>query len=185
MSVKKLSQAGFNLVELMIAVGILAGLSSAVMMARSYMAKQTVSTNDKAYATQKAIQMFEELKALVNGSENSVNVLDNYSDGTNYNPILTTDTTVNNGVTANAGNALSGNKPTQGGAWRYLRQIQVNHVANDAYTRQIIIKVWLYQSDANPTLPGTLLSEIGGNLRTIASTFPPHTGHGCLRAGHQ
>ncbi len=174
MRIKKLSQAGFSLVELLIAVGIMAGLASTVMMARSYMAKQTVATSDKAYATQKAIQMFEELKALVNGSETSINLLDNYSDGTGYNAVLTTDKTVDTGLaSANPANSLSGNKPTQSGAWRYLRQIQVNHLGNDAFTRQIIIKVWLYQSDTNPNLPGTLLSEVGGNLRTIASTFPP------------
>ena len=175
MSIKRLSQGGFNLVELMIAVGILAGLASAVMMARSYMTKQTVSTSDKSYATQKAIQMFEELKALVKGSENStVNVLDNYSDGTNYNPVLTTDKNVDTGIaTANPGNALSGNKATQGGHWRYLRQVQINHVPNDPNTRQVIIKVWLYQSDTNPTLPGALLSEVGGNLNTVVSTNPP------------
>ncbi len=174
MRMKRLSQSGFNLVELMIAVGILAGLSSAVMMARSFMAKQTINTNDKSYATQKAIQMFEELKALVNGSETGVNVLDNYSDGTNYNAVLTTDKNVDTGLsTANPANALSANKATEGGHWRYLRQVQVNHVGNDPNTRQIIIKVWLFQSDDNPTKPGILLSEIGGILRTIVSTNPP------------
>src|SRR5580658_959661 len=106
---KRLNQRGYNLVELMIAVGIMAAMASSVILARTFMAKQTVATNDKAYATQKAIQMFEELKALVNGQENGVAVLDNYSNGSQYDTILTTDKTVDTGLsTANPGDPVSG-----------------------------------------------------------------------------
>lgn len=171
---RKLDQRGVTLVELVIAVAILATLASSVMLARSYMAKQTVRTSDKSYATQKAIQMFEELKALVNGNEKvGVNVLDQYSDGSQYNNILTTDKNVDTGqANANPGDPLSGNRLSNGN-WRYLRQVAVNRVANDPYTRQVIIKVWRYQSDYNPTQPGELLAEVGGQLRTITNIFPP------------
>ncbi|HEY5038683.1 MAG TPA: prepilin-type N-terminal cleavage/methylation domain-containing protein, partial [bacterium] len=114
---KRLNQSGYNLVELIIAVGILATLASTVMVARTFMAKQTVRTNDKAYATQKAIQMFEELKALVNGGEKQgVNVLDQYSDGSAFNNVLTTDKNVDVFPVANAkpDDPLSGNKNSNG-----------------------------------------------------------------------
>ena len=171
---KKFGQQGVTLVEMFIAVGYSAVLASAVMTARSFVAKQTVRNTDKAYATQKAIQMFEELKALVNGTEKSgVNVLDQYTDGSLYNNILTTDKIVDTGLTsANPADPLSGNRLTNGN-WRYMRQVQVNRVANDPYTRQVIVKVWRYASDANPTQPGELLGEVGGMLRTISSVFPP------------
>lgn len=172
---KRLNQSGYNLVELIIAVGILATLASTVMVARTFMAKQTVRTNDKAYATQKAIQMFEELKALVNGGEKQgVNVLDQYSDGSAFNNVLTTDKNVDVFPVANAkpDDPLSGNKNSNG-HWRYLRQVQVNRVANDPFARQVIIKVWLFASDANPGQPGELLAEVGGVLRTLTSVFPP------------
>jgi prepilin-type N-terminal cleavage/methylation domain-containing protein len=171
---RKLNQQGYNLVELMIAVAILAALASSVILARSFMAKQTVITSDKSYATEKAIQMFEELKALVNGQEKAgVNVLDNYSDGSLYNKVLTTDKTVD--ITpvgsGNPGDPLSGNRMTNG-HWRYLRQVTVNRVA-DPYTRQVIIKIWLYDGDTDPNNPGPLLAEVGGMLRTITNVFPP------------
>ncbi len=80
---KKLNASGYNLVELAIAVLILAAMASTVMMARSYMAKTTQKNSDKAFATQKAVQMVEELRegGLVNGSESGVTILDNFSDG--------------------------------------------------------------------------------------------------------
>ena len=167
---KKLNQQGYNLVELSIAVALLAILASSVMIARSYMAKQTVKASDKAYATQKAIQMFEELRALVNGSEKlGVSVLNNYSDGKSYNTVLTTDQLVDTGLpTANPLDPLSGNRLSNG-HMRYLRQIAVNNVPNDVWARQVVVKVWLYDSDSDPNNPGDLLATVGGYLRTIAS----------------
>src|SRR5581483_6550297 len=171
---RKLNQSGFNLVELMIAVGILAGLASSVMMARSYMTRVTVKNTDKAYATQKAVQMYEELRSLVNGNEKlGVSVLDDYSDGSKFDNVLTTDSTVDTKLPgANPADPLSANIKSNGN-WRFLRQIQVNRVANDANARQVIIKVWRYASDQNPTLTGDLLATVAGMLRTISSVFPP------------
>ena len=171
---RRLDQGGMSLIELLIAVGILAVMASSVMMARGFIAKQSVLTNDKAFATQKAIQMFEELRALVGGSENGLDVLDSYSNGSLFDNVLTTDTTVDVAAPAvpNPGNPLSGNITTNG-HWRYLRQVQVNKIANDPYLRQVIVKVWLYASDQNPGQPGQLLAEVGGQLQTISSVFPP------------
>ena len=171
---KRLNQQGYNLVELAIAVLIMGVMAASVLTARSYMAKQTVKNSDKAYATQKAIQMFEELKTLVNGNEQlGVAILDNYGDGSKFNTVLTTDKTVDVGsVASNPADPLSGNRTTDGN-WRYLRQIQINRVANDPYTRQAIVKIWRYASDSQPNQPGELLATVGGMLRTIQALFPP------------
>jgi Tfp pilus assembly protein PilE len=164
---KKFNQQGYNLVELAIAVLILGAMAAAVMTARSFMAKQTETTSEKTYATQKAIQMFEELKALVNGSEvQGVNVLDDYNDGSTYNKILTTDQSV-----TIATDPLSGNR-AMGGGWKYWRQINVTHVAQDPFSRIVDVKV--YGSSAlNPTQPAQLLAEIGGMLRTLITQKAP------------
>lgn len=172
---KKLNQQGVTLVELLIASFIIATLATSVIMVRSFMSKQTVRSNDKAYATQKAIQMFEELKALVQGAEKEgVNVLDNYSDGSYYNTVLTTDKVVDKSPpgSGNAGDALSGNK-TINGHWRYLRQVQVQRMPNDPYARQVIVKVWKYASESSPNLPGELLTTVGGLLRSITNVYQP------------
>ena len=171
---KRLNPQGYSLIEVMIAALILASLASAVIATRTFVAKQTVKNTDKSYGTQKAIQMFEELKALVKGQgSSSIDVLDQYSDGTNYNPVLTTDKTVDTGLSgADPSNALSGNRQTNG-HWRYLRQIEVDKVANDLYARQIFIRVWRYASDTDPNSPGDLLAEVGGVLRTISNVNYP------------
>ncbi len=163
-------QRGYSFIELIIAVGIMGILASTVMMARSFMAKQTVIASDKAYATEKAIQMFEEMRTLVNGNENSVQVLDNYADpATFYNTLLSTDQGVS--VSADPANALSANRLTNG-YWHYVRNVEVDRVANDPYARQVIIRVYR-NSSTNPGQPDTLLATIGGILRTISSPSSP------------
>ncbi len=171
--VKRINESGMTLVELVIASAIMATMASTVILARSLMAKQAVNTNDRAFAAQKAIQMYQELRALVNGNENAINLLDNYSNGTQYDYVLTTDKTVDTGTSsANPANALSGNIKTDGN-WRYLRQVLVNHISYNADLRQVIVKVWRYASDQNPTEPGQLLAEVDGMLSTNAGLVPP------------
>jgi prepilin-type N-terminal cleavage/methylation domain-containing protein len=182
---KKFNQRGVTLVELMIAVAILGAMSSAVIIARTFMAKQTVITNQRAFATQKAIQMFEELKALVGGEETPISTLDGYSDGTLYNSVLTTDTNVDTAPpgSGNAATPASGNIKVNG-AWRYVRQVQVIRLANDPYAREVIVSVWLNAGGpttllpqsvpgSNPLVPVQPLAQIAGILRSIQSLTPP------------
>ncbi len=170
---KTLDQKGYTLVELLIAVAILGSVASSVILARSYMAKQTVKTSDRSYATQKAIQMFEELKSLVSGKETNINILDRYTDGSLYNNVLTTDKNVDTGLSnVDPGNPLSGNRLSNGN-WRYLRQIEVNHVADDPNARMVFVNIWKYASDQNPGAPGDLLAQVGGQLRTIVNQQYP------------
>ncbi|HET9869827.1 MAG TPA: prepilin-type N-terminal cleavage/methylation domain-containing protein, partial [bacterium] len=173
-SLKRLGQRGVSLVELVIAVAIMATMASSVILARGLMAKQTVRTDDRAFATQKAIQMFGELKSLVSGSETGVQILDNYSDGTYYNTVLTTDKNVDTSPpgSGNAANVLSGNRKSNGN-WRFLRQISVVPLVNDTSARLVSIKVWLYAGDQNPGQPGELLSEVSGIMRTSADLNNP------------
>jgi Tfp pilus assembly protein PilE len=163
---KRLNQSGYTLVELAIAALILAALASTVIMARSFMAKTTEKNAEKAFATQKAVQMVEELRSLVNGGEGGVTILDNYGDGTQYNKMLTTDKSV-----TVASDPLSGNK-AMGAGWKYWRQVEVTNVANDPFAR--IVTATVYKcSDTDPAKPGLLLAQTGAILRTITTVTPP------------
>ena len=172
MSLKRLNQSGYTFVELAMALMIMAAMVSSVSVARKFMAKQVQNAGDKAYASQKALQMFEELKALVGGGE-QIAVLDDFSDGSGYNTVLTTDKNVDvSAGTKNPADPLSGNRLTNGN-WRYLRQVFVSRIANDPNARQVYVKVFLYGGDNNPTSAGPMLSSVGGILRTIVGLDPP------------
>lgn len=181
---RRLNPSGYTFVELAIAMGIMGIMASSVMIARTLMSKQTVDTGDKAYAAEKAIQMFEELKALSGGRETNLTFLDQFSDPvyvsgsgvSYYNPLLTTDSAVSQEGVTNMAKAetdpVSGNKLINGHN-RYVRRITVSRMTNDPYARQVDIKVWLYAADSAPLQGGLLLADVGGILRTLSDLYPP------------
>ena len=164
MKQRKLNQGGVTFVEMLIAMLILGAMASSVMMARNFVAKQTQVTVDKTFATQKAIQMFEELRSVAKST--NLQAIDNYSDGSNFNSILTTDMAV-----SSPSDPLSANKKTNG-YWKFWRQVGVIHFSQDPYARVITVKVYGGNTD-NTANPGNVLAEAGGVLRTQSSLTPP------------
>ena len=160
-------QKGFTLLEAMLAVSILAIVSMSIVYIQNYMSKQSVMIKEKAFATEKAIQIMEELRSLVAGSEKEqVDVLDNYDDGSTYNTVLTS-----NKLITDAGNPLSGNT-NRGGVWKYLRRVQVQHIADDPYARKVYVDI--YRNDpGNPGQPLETLAETIALLRTITGSLVP------------
>ena len=85
------SQRGFTLAEVMMATALIGVLVYATVTISSTGIKLTKSNMDKQFATQKAISMLEEMKALVQVNQGTtITVLDGYDDGTNYRARLTT-----------------------------------------------------------------------------------------------
>ncbi len=180
---KRFDQKGYTLIEVAMATVVLGVMATTLILSNRMLNKEEVKNADQTFATQKAIQMYEELRSLVNGNQQlGVGVLDNYTNNSKYDLCLTTDVNVDNGsstvtgsIDAAAANALSGNIKT-GGIWRYMRQVEVNRVANDIYARQVTVKVFLYPGNAydetNPQ-PGPLLATVGGVLRTSATPYQP------------
>ena len=164
------------MVELAIAVLIMGVMVGTIMGARTFIAKQTQSNSDKAYATEKAIQMFEELKSLVNNQTQNFTILDSYSQSTTYDPVLTTDTNVDKPTTgvANPLDPESGNRGYSNG-YRYARKVFIAHT-NDVYTR--IIYVWVYGAMGNSlattaTNAFPLLAQVTGVVRINTSPQLP------------
>src|SRR6185369_2902542 len=138
---KRINQKGVTLVELMIAVSILAVLAASVMSARYFVSKNTVTNSDRTFGTEKAIQMVEELKVLVSGQEKlGGSTLIDFADGASvYNPVLTTDQAV-----TLAGDPLSQNRPQKTG-WRFLRHIDIAGLPSDP--NGAIVTVRVYRSE--------------------------------------
>jgi prepilin-type N-terminal cleavage/methylation domain-containing protein len=171
----KLNQKGYTLIELAVATAVMAVLATTVVIANQFVNKQGVANADRTFATEKAVQMYEELRTLVSGNESvGAGVLNDYNNFNTFDYVLTTDPNVdtgtNGGAAGNPGDPLSGNFKSDG-HWRYMRQVEVNPVANDTQARQVTVKVYLYPGDyavlSSPiTQTGPLLATVGGILRT-------------------
>jgi prepilin-type N-terminal cleavage/methylation domain-containing protein len=162
------NQKGFSLTEVIIAMAILTIVSLSIMRIQAFMSVQSSRTNEKAFATQKVIQMMEELRSLVAGSETqNINVLDNYNNGTaGYSRILTT----LQGITDPA-SKMSGNVKVSGN-WKYLRQIVVNNMADDPHSRQVFVSVFR-NSTSGADAPKETLAQTSAILKTITADFVP------------
>ncbi len=187
-SARRLAQKGFTLLEVMLASSIMTVVIAGAVSVQNYTQQRNTSNNDKAFASQKAMQMFEELRAYVQANrETDISKLQNFSDGSSFNHVLTTekkDKSSGVGVIAvgieNPGDALSGNTRLDrgnGGAgslWKYVRQIQVKPIPNDLNARYVTISVW-HADRTNNTQPASAvpLATISGILKTNISQDTP------------
>ena len=167
-------QRGMTLAELMLAVAILATLIFATMNVTTAITRSTKTNMDRQFATQKAISMLEELKALVQvNTGTSITVIDDYNDAGAFRNRLTTLGDAN----ANPGDALSGNVP-YGSGWLYSRQISVRTMTDPVQTDLLIssndvrmVRVRVYRN--LPNGEKQLLSEVASIVRTLAASFSP------------
>jgi len=159
-------ERGFTFVEVLISSVV---LSLIVLAAVSY---QTSSFNantklkDRAFATEKAIQMMEELRSYVNGGqETNIDVLDGYDDGAVFNPILTTDRKV-----IDATDPLSGNRNWRG-ALRFLRQVSIRRLPEAPNARWVQVRV--FYAKPGQSQPEESLAEVTSILKTVGNISVP------------
>jgi len=184
------SQRGFTLAEVMMASALIGVLVYATVTISSTGIKLTKSNMDKQFATQKAISMLEEMKALVQVNQGTtITVLDGYDDGTNYRARLTTRGLILTDPPAEpvSGNILLGPTyatqsfttftPQPAVGWLYSRQISVKPLTDPNNPLQVIgstdvrlVRVRVYKNDESGP---RLLAEVASVIRTLAVAFPP------------
>lgn len=181
--VKHRKQKGFTLIEVMIAASILAISVTGVTALQAQVYQQVRRTNDRAFAAQKATQMFEELRSFVqaNREEPLKSLQDYFSNGANeFVSTLTTEkrpdvTDPNNrrkDYYLSPLDPLSANEK-RGDNWKYTRQVTVEPVPTDENARHVTVKVW-YANQANePTNEDMPLAVISGILKTNIDKTPP------------
>lgn len=156
-------QRGMTLVEVLVSLAIVAIIVAFSSSMISTALRGTQDNLNKQFATQKAISMLEELRAVVQSESGATAVvLDDYDDGTTNQTLLTTQS----GVTDPADPA-SGNRKA-GGAWLFERRITVQRVKGASDVRLINVKV--YVRDAGGL---RVLAEVAGILSTIGRNMPP------------
>jgi len=156
-------QRGMSLVEVLVALAILAiiiGFSTTMISTALHGTKDNIN---KQFATQKAVSMLEELRALVQTDSGATAVvLDDYDDGTTNQPLLTTRRDI-----TDPADPASANKQV-GGQWLFDRRITVQRIKGANDVRLVNVKV--YVNDAGGT---RVLAEVAGVLSTIPHNMPP------------
>lgn len=156
---------GFTLIE--VVVGLLV-LSIMFTVLANYIAmtfNYTSSNQDIAFANSKVNQLLEELKSYVRkGEEKRAEYLDNFDDGTSYNPVLTTI------KDATPDHILSGNSKLSDGNWRFYRRITVKKMPNieSRDVRYVIIEMFRRVGNGYKRL-----SNISSIISTISSPDIP------------
>lgn len=158
-----INKKGLSLVEVMVATVIIGIVAISLVYMNSFMSKHSIRINERVFATQKAMQMMEELRSLVaSGEKSKISILDDYDDGAKYKDVLTT----NKSITDPA-NILSGNSGS-----KYLRQVSIIKLPEEPFARKVYVKVYK-NSTTNPGTPGELLAEIVSILKTVSTQFLP------------
>ncbi len=146
---------GFSLVEVVVTMSILLFVGLAIMNNFQSLSKAKSGDFDKTFASEKVIQMIEELRGVASTSK-SVDPLDAYNDGNVQNLVLTTLA----GVT-DPGHPLSGNSNQF-----YTRNILITTVPNEPDVRKVSARVYLASSKK-------LLAEAVSIIRSLASKNVP------------
>lgn len=128
------SVGGFSLFELVIDLAIVGIVCAAVAVSYSTITRKSVASTDKEFATQKAMQLIQELQwAASAAGPDAVSVLDNLDDHDACNLILTT-----------AKDVVTPEDPLSGNTVRkYCRTISVTPMSATSATRQVSIKVMI------------------------------------------
>ncbi|HTB21296.1 MAG TPA: hypothetical protein VK914_01170 [bacterium] len=192
-------QRGQSVMEALMAVAVLGIMAQTAALLVQSLAKQTVANRDRIFATEKALQMLEELRALVLTNNATLTTLDEYSDGfcntcTPARPYYKWTLTTKNDVTTNtdtassvpdyesAVNPLSAN-PQGPHGYRFVRYVDIISNTADSNVRTIYVRVYAAATNpgdqasssvampAQPTAPP--LAEVYGVVHSAGSVVTP------------
>lgn len=191
-------QKGYSIVELLVVMAVMLVVSQAIAIFLKTVSTGTLSYRQKTYATEKALQMLEELRQVALNNTVAITVLDTYDD--NYvcstcgaspvNPVFKYCLTTKREITSPAGNtpadwtlganALSGNPVSPTNGFVFVRHVTVDTDPLDVNTRFIYVRIFMAANN-----PGTgaasvanaistnPIAEVYGTIKSLASTVTP------------
>jgi Tfp pilus assembly protein PilV len=161
-------QSGISLAEVMAGIAIMSIMILATVTVSTTATIQTRRNTDKEFATQKAITMLEELRAVVQiQSGETIRDLDAFDDGTANKPTLTTDPKI-----TDPSASASGNIPFDlaKAKWKFERRISVQRLPGQSNDARIVnVKVFRNVENRAPEL----LAEVASVIRTLVTVMPP------------
>jgi type II secretory pathway pseudopilin PulG len=192
-------QRGQSVVEAVMAVAVLGIAAQATALVVQALVKQNVSNRDRIFATEKALQMLEELRALVLTDNATLTTLDTYTDGfcntcaqphPYYKWTLTTKIDITSNTTTSAPvpdwesavDPHSAN-PQRPGGYAFVRYVDIISTTTDANVRMIYVRVYAAANNPgdvsssqvatplNPTAPP--LAEVYGEVHSQGTVVTP------------
>jgi type II secretory pathway pseudopilin PulG len=189
------AQEGYSLIEILIVAAVMLVVSQAFAVFLATVSKGVRNDRAEAYAAGKAVQMLEELRALVIDDAAEITALDPYDDGYDtsaaknplYKYCLTTKRTVTHdamGATLNdwsagvAGNPISANPSRKG--WAFVRHVRVIMDPKDPNIRKIYVRIFAAASNPGPSASSTPqaasdkpIAEVSGMVKSIGKGNNP------------
>ncbi|MEZ5990022.1 MAG: hypothetical protein R3F30_13015 [Planctomycetota bacterium] len=161
--------AGFGLVELIIAFGIMVTISLVLLNHIGVSYQGGRRNQDRVFATTKANAILEELQAYVSQSEDvTVDNLDQFDDGVVLNPVLT--------IQKESGTLVAPNHPLSGnfqknGTWVWKRQVSVRAVAglNNRNIRYVTVRIFREDTAGQPLI----VADVSRVVNSVATYYPP------------
>ncbi|HVO32122.1 MAG TPA: type II secretion system protein, partial [bacterium] len=160
--------AGMTILEVLIASGILAIAIVIFLTYESSALRQVDHLEDREFAVARATTMIEELKAYVEGGQEShAELLDDFDDGTATNPVLSTLKEVRS-----PDDPVSGNARLPGGFWKFTRRVSISKLpgVDSRDVRKVTVTVYRAEGK-NPS--ARVLAEVSRVIRTIGTYMPP------------
>lgn len=136
-----LGQKGFSLIEVVIASILLAIVMTSAMKAFQFISKQSVRVDDRAFATEKAVQIAEELRGLVSDSDDQISLLDDYHN-TDFKYTLSVLPEVN----GDPGTVHANDRPAEpissNASLKYKRKVFVEPIPGDELARRVYVRIY-------------------------------------------
>jgi prepilin-type N-terminal cleavage/methylation domain-containing protein len=166
-------QGGFTLVELLIAVVVVALCASMGALYTGRASQEIDQSRDVAFGRERAVSILQELRSFVEGDQSRVAAdLDEFDDGSGSSPVLTITPNVEEpGELVAPDHPISGNVP-QGDSWKWRRRISVRPV-KDSLARDLrIVTVRTYRWREGLAEPGDPVADVSTVIRTLGTPYP-------------
>ncbi len=179
------AERGQSTVEVLIVAAILAIAAQATVLVLRQASLSLVGDRDRLYATDKALQMLEELRAEVLDEAAEVSLLDIYDDGLgaapdytpNFRYTLTTERSITHPGSVPAEDRLTATAPLSANPIRdakgyaFVRNVRIERDARDENLRRIRVRVYLAADNPGNSLASTPLPKGGAGARPMAEVM--------------
>ncbi len=159
---------GLTILELIIAIGLIATLISISLVFVATNQREVILNEDRAFAVQKAAGILAELRGVAeNPATVDASTLDAYDDGAGTSFILAADRTIVDPAHEASGNVWTATR------WKFARRITVRKFTSLESRDVRIVTVRVFLTDPSGVNDAVVLADVASVINTIADAYPP------------